>query len=109
MPDPSCNPYLALACMLAAGLDGMARDLDPGKPVNKNIFSMSEREKRRHKIRHLPGDLSSALDLFERDQVVQSALGDHIATQYLAAKRREWAEYISHVHPWEQERYLHTY
>ncbi|MEM7587302.1 MAG: type I glutamate--ammonia ligase [Acidobacteriota bacterium] len=109
MPDPSCNPYLALACMLAAGLDGIERELEAGEPVNKNIFTMSEREKRRLKISQLPADLSSALDKLERNKVLQAALGDHIASHYLAAKRQEWADYISHVHPWEQERYLHEY
>ncbi len=109
MPDPSCNPYLALASMLAAGLDGLERGLDPGEPVNKNIFTMSEREKRRLRIKQLPPDLSSALDKLERDKVLQEALGDHIFDHYLGAKRQEWADYISHVHPWEQERYLHGY
>ncbi len=109
MPDPSCNPYLALACMLAAGLDGIERELDAGEPVNKNIFTMSEREKRRLKISQLPADLSSALDKLERSKVLKEALGDHIFDHYLAAKRQEWADYISHVHPWEQDRYLHEY
>ena len=109
MPDPSCNPYLALACMLASGLDGIERGLEAGEPVNKNIFTMSEREKRRLKIKQLPADLSSALDKLEKDKVLAAALGDHIFDHYLAAKRQEWADYISHVHPWEQERYLHGY
>lgn len=109
MPDPSCNPYLALGVMLAAGLDGLERKIDPGPPVNKNIFAMSEREKRKYKIRQLPGDLSEALDALERDRVVKEALGPHILEQYLEAKRQEWAEYISHVHPWEQRRYLESY
>ncbi len=109
MPDPSCNPYLALACMLASGLDGIERGLDSGEPVNKNIFAMSEREKRRLKIKQLPGDLSSALDKLEKDKVLAEALGSHIFEHYLAAKRQEWADYISHVHPWEQDRYLHGY
>jgi len=109
MPDPSCNPYLAIAAMLAAGLDGIERDLDPGEPVNRNIFTMSQREKRRLKIGHLPGDLNAALDCLERDKVVMGALGEHISSHFLAAKRQEWADYISHVHPWERERYLHEY
>ncbi len=109
MPDPSCNPYLALAVMLAAGLDGIERERHPGPPVNKNIFTMSQREKRRLKIGHLPDNLSSALDNLERDRVVMDALGDHIAEHYIAAKRQEWADYLAHVHPWEQERYLHEY
>jgi glutamine synthetase len=109
VPDPACNPYLALAVMLAAGLDGVERGLDPGAPVDKNIFTMSQREKRRLRIGELPGDLSGALDALEKDQVILDALGPHIAEQYVAAKRQEWAEYISHVHPWEQDRYLSAY
>jgi glutamine synthetase len=109
VPDPACNPYLALAVMLASGLDGIERKLDPGEPVNQNIFTMSERQKRRLRIRQLPANLSEALDNLERDPVVKGALGDHILDNYLRAKRQEWAEYISHVHPWEQERYLETY
>jgi glutamine synthetase len=109
MPDPSCNPYLAFAVMLAAGLDGVSQKLDPGEPVNKNIFAMSQREKRRRKIDELPADLSSALDHLEKDSVVRSALGEHIASHFAMAKRQEWAEYLSHVHPWEQERYLSAF
>ncbi|MEM8932179.1 MAG: type I glutamate--ammonia ligase [Acidobacteriota bacterium] len=109
MPDPSCNPYLAFAVMLAAGLDGIERELDAGAPVNKNIFSMSQREKRRLKIASLPGNLSDALDKLEKDKVIQAALGEHITSHFLAAKRQEWADYISHVHPWEQDRYLSSY
>lgn len=108
-PDPSCNPYLAFAVMLASGLDGIERELNPGAPVNKNIYTMSQREKRRLRIGALPGDLSQALDKLEKDKVVLDALGDHIAKSFIEAKRREWSEYISHVHPWEQERYLHEY
>jgi glutamine synthetase len=109
MPDPSCNPYLALAVMMAAGIDGVERNLDPGPPINKNIFTMSQREKRRLRIGHLPANLSDALDELENDFVVADALGEHILENYLRAKRQEWADYISHVHPWEQERYLSEY
>jgi glutamine synthetase len=109
MPDPSCNPYLALAVMLAAGLDGIERQLDPGPPVNKNIFTMSQREKRRLKIAQLPDNLSDALDRLEKDKVLLDALGGHISEHYLEAKRLEWSAYLSHVHPWEQERYLEEY
>ncbi len=109
MPDPACNPYLALAVMLAAGLDGVERALDPGEPVNKNIFEMSHREKRRLRIGQLPANLWEALEALEKDAVVTAALGPHIFEHYLQAKRSEWEEYISHVHPWEQQRYLAEY
>lgn len=109
MPDPSCNPYLALAVMLAAGLDGVERQLDAGEPVNKNIFTMSHREKRRLRIGQLPPNLWAALEELEKDEVIKTALGEHILENYLRAKRQEWEEYICHVHPWEQERYLGEY
>ncbi len=109
LPDPSANPYLALAAMLASGLDGIERGLDAGEPVNENIFAMSERKKKRLGIRQLPPDLNAALDQLERDKVMRDALGDHIATHFIRAKRQEWAEFISHVHPWELERYLEQY
>jgi glutamine synthetase len=109
VPDPACNPYLAFSVMLAAGLDGLEKETSAGAPVNKNIFTMSQREKRRLKIKQLPANLSEALDNLEKDSVVKAALGDHIAEHYIAAKRQEWADYISHVHPWEQDRYLAEY
>ncbi len=109
MPDPSCNPYLAFAVMLASGLDGVKNRMDPGEPVDKNVFKMSEREKRRLRIDQLPGNLSEALDNLEKDEVVTEALGEHIRTHFVEAKRAEWAEYISQVQPWETEKYLDSY
>lgn len=109
VPDPSCNPYLALAVMLASGLDGIQRELDCGEPVNKNIFEMSEREKRRLKIRQLPASLAEALDNLERDRVVKQALGEHILENFLRNKREEWKQYISVVHPWERDQYLEIF
>ena len=109
VPDPSCNPYLAFAVTLAAGLDGIEKGVHPGPPVNKNIFTMSQREKRRLKIGQLPSNLEGALDALEKSPVIKAALGDHIAEHFVAAKRQEWAEYLAHVHPWESERYLDQY
>ena len=109
MPDPACNPYLAFGVMLAAGLDGVKNKMDPGEPVDRNVFKMSEREKRRLRIDQLPANLSEALDNLEKDEVVMSALGEHILNHFLEAKRGEWAEYISRVQPWEVEKYLEAY
>jgi len=109
MPDPSCNPYLAFAVMLASGLDGIEKGLDCGEPVNRNIFTMSDREKRRLKIRQLPGDLSEALDLFEQDTLLRETLGEHIFTNFLRNKREEWHRYVSVVHGWEREQYMEKY
>jgi glutamine synthetase len=109
VPDPSANPYLALAVMLAAGLDGVERKLDCGPPVDTNIFEMPEREKRRLGIRQLPASLAEALDHLEKDRVIQDALGTHIVSNFVRNKREEWHLYISAVHAWEREQYLEKY
>ena len=109
MPDPSCNPYLAFAVMLAAGLDGVENGLEPPEPVNKNIYEMSARERGRHRIGQLPGNLHRAIDAVEKDAVIKEALGQHILTYFCAAKRAEWTEYIAQVHSWEVDRYLTLY
>jgi glutamine synthetase len=95
--------------MLAAGLDGVEKKLDCGEPVNQNIFEMSEREKRRLRIRQLPGSLAEALDLMEKDEVVRETLGEHIFTNFLRNKREEWHRYISVVHDWERDQYMEKY
>jgi glutamine synthetase len=109
MPDPAANPYLALAVQLAAGLDGIERRLTPPDPVNKNIFEMSFRERRKYRIDELPRDLHEALDCLEKDAVVRGALGDHIYERFVEAKREEWQEYIGQVSGWELRRYLGKY
>ncbi len=109
LPDPSANPYLALAVMLSARLDGIATHADSREPVDTNIFEMSFREKRRLRIDDLPRDLNEACDELEKDDVIRSALGEHIFAHFLAAKRAEWGEYSERVHAWEVERYLMKY
>ncbi len=109
MPDPSCNPYLAFAVMIQAGLDGIDNEIDPGPPVNKDIFRMSEREKRRLKIDQLPADLYQAVQALQKDKVVLEALGEHVATNFIEGKLKDWQEYLTIVHPWEVERYLGMY
>src|SRR5256886_3560522 len=109
MPDPSANPYLALAVQLAAGLDGVEHKLTPPDPVNKNIFEMSFRERRKYRIDELPRDLHEALDMLEKDEVIREALGAHIYERFVEAKRGEWQEYIGKVSEWELERYLSVY
>lgn len=109
IPDPSANPYLALTVMLAAGLDGIENKLTPPPSVNKNIFTMSQREKRRLKIDSLPANLNEALDYLEKSKVMREALGEHIFNHFIQAKRMEWSIYISQVHEWELDRYLSYY
>jgi glutamine synthetase len=109
LPDPSCNPYLALTVVLRAGLDGIEQEIDPGPPINKNIYTMSRRERRHLRIDELPANLSEALEELEKSALVRDALGDHIFNHFLAAKRAEWDQYSRHVSPWEIDRYLNSY
>lgn len=106
MPDPSCNPYLALAVMLAAGLDGMEQKMEPAPAIQRNIFKMTVREKRHHRVKELPTDLREAVEELEKDDVMRRALGEHVMEHFVAAKRAEWREYSATVHQWELDRYL---
>jgi glutamine synthetase len=109
MPDPSCNPYLALTVQLAAGLDGIERKLQAREPVNRNIFTMSYRDRRKYRIDELPRDLHEALEYFEKDDVVKAALGEHLTERFLEAKRNEIAQYNRQVSQWEIDNYLGRY
>ena len=107
-PDPSANPYLAFAAMLAAGLDGVERDLTPPPPVNEDVYHFDERDLRERAIGTLPGTLAEALDALEQDDVIRGALGPAIVGAFLRAKRAEWDQYRIQVTSWELERYLST-
>lgn len=107
-PDPSCNPYLAFAAMLRAGLDGIERELEAPEPVNEDLFHFTALDLEERGIGTLPGTLGEALGALEADDVVRDALGEHIAPWYLLAKRAEWDEYRIRVSEWEIERYLNT-
>jgi glutamine synthetase len=109
MPDPAANPYLALAVMLAAGLDGVETSADWREPVNENIWEMSFRERRRLRIDDLPHDLNEALDELEKDDVIKIALGEHVTRHFVEAKRQEWRDYITQVSAWELDSYLAKY
>jgi glutamine synthetase len=109
MPDPSANPYLALTVQLASGLDGVRNGLTPPDPVNKNIFAMSHRERRKYRIDELPRDLHEALDCLEKDRFIREALGEHIYQRFVEAKRQEWLEYSAMVSGWEVDRYVTSY
>jgi glutamine synthetase len=106
-PDPSANPYLAFAAMLAAALDGIDKGLKPSKPLNNvNVYHLTEEERRKMKIASLPGSLAEALDELSRDKVVQDALGPVICEAFVRAKTAEWDEFRIRVTDWEVERYL---
>ncbi|MBX6353475.1 MAG: type I glutamate--ammonia ligase [Thermoflavifilum sp.] len=108
-PDPSVNPYLAIAVMLAAGLDGIAKKLQLPPPVNRNIYVMSDAEKRAAGIESLPENLDRALDALVEDEVIREALGEHVFTHFVEAKRIEWNIYRTQVTEWEREQYLSLY
>ncbi|HEY8347076.1 MAG TPA: type I glutamate--ammonia ligase [Symbiobacteriaceae bacterium] len=105
-PDPSCNPYLALAVTLAAGLDGIRRKLTPPEPVNRNIYLMTPEERAAEGIESLPSSLIEALRELEADDVIREALGPHIYRSFMEAKQIEWDIYRSQVHQWELDQYL---
>jgi glutamine synthetase len=109
MPDPAANPYLALAVQLAAGMDGIRSKLTPPDPVDKNIWTLSVRERRKYRIQELPRDLGEAIELLKKSKLVKQALGEHIFAHFVAAKEQEWQEYIAQVHEWEIEQYLAAY
>jgi len=107
-PDPSCSPYLGFAAVLAAGLDGVKRKIDPGEPVDLNIYDLSDAERERLGIETLPSNLREALDCLEDDKVVRDALGEHVYANFSRLGSLEWKMYNNHVHPWEVERYINT-
>jgi glutamine synthetase len=105
-PDPACNPYLAFACMLRAGLDGVKRGLTPPKPVEENVYHFNDARLAELNIDTLPGSLSQALDLMEQDPLIAETLGAHTYPRFLEAKRQEWDQYRIRVTDWEIDRYL---
>ncbi|RME13231.1 MAG: glutamine synthetase, partial [Ardenticatenia bacterium] len=107
-PDPSANPYLAFAVMLAAGLDGIRRKLEPPPPAEEDLFHLDARRLSRP-LELLPGSLAEALDALESDEVIASALGPHLLSRFIEAKRREWDDYRAHVSTWEIERYFEIF
>lgn len=109
LADSSCNPYLAQAAMIAAGLDGIERELDPGDPQNVNFYELSQKELKRRKVKLLPQTLGEALDELSADKFFRGALGDEVIGEFLEVKHMEWVEYCRAVSDWEVERYLEFY
>jgi len=108
-PDPSCNPYLAFAVMLKSGLEGIKREIDPGTPIDKNIFAMDPGEREKYHIETLPRNLLDAIENLEKSSLMKSALGEHVFNQFVNVKKMEWNLYNEKVHNWEIERYLALY
>jgi len=106
LPDSGCNPYLALAALVAAGLDGIDRKLDPGEPTNLNMYELSEQQLKEKNISLLPQNLLEAVAALEADEVVKAGLGPELSKEFITLKRMEWTEYARHVSDWETKRYL---
>jgi glutamine synthetase len=108
-PDPSCNPYLTFAIILAAGLDGIKKGLTPPAPVERNIYQMTEEERSTAGIESLPKNLYEALMELQKDDFVTEILGSHATSRFIQAKLKEWDEYKHQVHSWEIRKYLSRY
>nr|WP_232335043.1 MULTISPECIES: type I glutamate--ammonia ligase [unclassified Thermoactinomyces] len=108
-PDPAANPYLALAVMLKAGLDGIKNQLPLPEQTDRNIYVMDEQERREAGIEDLPSSLKEALIELQSNPVMVEALGEHALSHFLEAKEIEWDMFRTNVHPWEREQYMHLY
>lgn len=108
-PDPAANPYLALAVILRAGLDGIKNKIEPPKSVTGNLFEMSEQERQQRGIEALPGTLMEAVLSMEQDDFMRQTLGDHVFERYIALKKEEWNRYRRQVTDWEINEYLNQY
>ncbi len=105
-PDPACNPYLALAVILKAGLDGIKNKLQPPGSTDRNIYHMNAAERAEEGIDSLPANLKEAIDELSKNEVIKSALGNHIYNRFVEAKEIEWDNFRVQVHPWELDEYL---
>ncbi len=108
-PDPSCNPYLAFAVMLAAGLDGIRRELTPPPISNEDLYHLDLPMREKRGLQTLPGSLGEALDELQADDLIRETLGEHLFDRFVEAKTIEWQEYCTHVSSWETGRYLRVY
>ena len=108
-PDPSSNPYLAMAVMLKAGLDGIKNKIKPEKQETDNIFAMSSKTINNKGIKTLPTSIMEAVAELKNDEVIKGVLGEHAFEHFLKAKEFEWEEYRTQVHNWEIDRYLNNF
>lgn len=107
--DPSANPYLAMAAILKAGLDGIKNKLTPPAPVDRNIYAMTKEERLAEGIIDLPSTLKEAIEKLQEDESILSALGEHIATRFIEIKETEWNTYRTQITPWELNQYFKRY
>mgnify|MGYP000492406894 CR=1 FL=1 len=108
-PDPSCNPYLAFAALIHAGLDGIEQDLECPDPIRENIYEFDEEMREEYGITTLPSNLGEAIDALESDEVIEDALGEHVYENFIEAKSQEYDEFRVDVSQWELDQYLETF
>lgn len=108
-PDPACNPYLAIAVALKAGLDGIKNKIQPPPPTDKNIYHMTPEELAAEGIKSLPTSMYEAIKELQKDEVMREALGEHIFNRFVEAKLIEWDRYRAQVHQWELDEYLEKF
>lgn len=108
-PDSACNPYLALAAILTAGLDGIKNKIRPMGPIDKNIYKLTEEERKTEGIQSLPEDLNEAINEMQGSEIARKILGDHIFTKYIEAKKAEWVDFRQQITEWEINQYLTKY
>ena len=108
-PDPSCNPYLAFAVCVGAGLDGIEKGMTPPAEITENIYAMDAAARKTHGIESLPGSLEEAIKAMQEDQLILDTLGEHVAANYIEGKMKEWDEYRTRVSSWEREKYIINY
>lgn len=106
VPDPCCNPYIAFTCLLASGIDGIKRKIDPGDPITDDVSRLSNKERMSRGITPLPKSLFEAVGEFSKDEVFRDALGKPFFEEYVNIKQAEWDEYSARVTPWETERMI---
>ena len=104
-PDPSCNPYLAFAVMLAAGLDGIEKKIEPPDPVEEDVYGFDDTKLAKFYIKTLPADLGEAIEEFKKSKFMKETLGEHVFNKYLEIKTTEWDEFQKSVTDWEFNRY----
>jgi glutamine synthetase len=107
--DSACNPYLAGALVLAAGLEGIREKIDPGAPQSENLYEFSEAQLAARGIQSLPRTLAEATDAFEADPFVEATLGKELRDEFITLKRAEWEEYHLTISQWETEKYASLY
>ncbi|NLG11462.1 MAG: glutamine synthetase [Elusimicrobia bacterium] len=105
-PDPACNPYLAFACMVSAGMKGIEKEYPLCEPLERDVYHLTEEEKERLGVECLPGSLIEAIEIAESSELLKETLGEHVFANLLAAKKIEWDEYRKRVHEYEIKKYL---